>query len=493
MKNKIIIALSLITQFSFAQLQNNTWYFSPTNKGIQFDFNTNVPTVITAHTPLTSLHGCGVAADPASGAIKIYTDGQFVYDAGNFQMPNGGALNGGVSCAEKGMIVQVPNSCDSFYVFSNNADSPNQGSIYYSIVNTSLPGNGSIGQPKGDVEIASLNTLVMDSSTESYAIAPHFGGGNYWLIVPVNNSANINVYSITRTGITFSSTFNTGTVFNSSMSIKYSKLAGKVAYTSVIENDPAIIMDFNSSSGTLSNATIITGTPVGSCLNLYNGWHDLEFSPDGTKLYLSKYRMYSPASAGRIYQYDLNFPSSPLTVVFNNPSTDIYKVVTGMQTGPDGKIYFIYYNTTTNDDRLIGCINSPNLAGILCNVSAAALDLGIAQNGNSRFSKPAFFNRDIFPIITINPCSGEGVNELVNNNNIDIFPNPSAGNININLSKLNKTLSLEVFDEIGKLVYKTELNKMSSVLDFNFLDNGVYIFKFSDKESTEVKRLVVER
>ena len=399
MKNKLLICSVLFSEIVFGQLQNNTWYFSPANVGIQFNFVTNVPSVVTGHASLTSLHGCGIASVPSTGAVMFYTDGVNVFDVNNLQMPNAGSLNGGVSCAEKGNIVQVPGSCNRYYIFSDDANSPTAGSLYYSIVNMSLPGNGTVAAPTGDVEAASLNTVITNNSTESFTIAPNTNGNSFWLIVPMNNSATINVYSITTGGIAFANTFNTGTIYNSSMSIKYSALAGKVAYTSVVELDPALLMDFNATTGVLSNATIIPNTPVGTCTDIYHGWHDLEFSPDGTKLYMSKYRMFTPGSGGRIYQYDLSSPATPITPVFLNSTTNIQMTNTGLQTGPDGKIYFIYTNTTTGDDRIVGAINSPNLAGAACNVNATALNLGVTISGSARFSKPALFNTN--PTITV--------------------------------------------------------------------------------------------
>ncbi len=130
MKNTLLISLSLITQIMFAQLENNTWYFSPANVGIQFNFVTNVPSVVTGHASLTSLHGCGIASNPTTGAVQFYTDAVSVFDSHNLTMPNGTSLNGGTSCASKGDIVQVPGSCNRFYVFSNNANSPTAGSLY---------------------------------------------------------------------------------------------------------------------------------------------------------------------------------------------------------------------------------------------------------------------------------------------------------------------------------------------------------------------------
>lgn len=158
MKIKHVVFFILFSSSVFAQLQNNTWYFSPTTKGIKFDFITNIPSVITGHAPLTSLHGCGIASNPTTGSVMFYSDGVQVFDNSNTQMPNGFGLLGGVSCAEKGEIAQLPGSCSRYYVFSNDANSPTSGSIHYSIVDMSLPGNGTISVPLGDVESATKNT-----------------------------------------------------------------------------------------------------------------------------------------------------------------------------------------------------------------------------------------------------------------------------------------------------------------------------------------------
>ena len=99
-------------------LENNVWYFSPTNSGILFNFGTNIPSVVTGHSPLTSLHGCGIATNPSTGAVMFYTDAVKVFDATNMQMPNGTGLSGGVSCAEKGNIVQIPGSCNRYYLIT---------------------------------------------------------------------------------------------------------------------------------------------------------------------------------------------------------------------------------------------------------------------------------------------------------------------------------------------------------------------------------------
>jgi hypothetical protein len=408
--------------FQFAQLQTNTWYFSPTSKGIQFDFTTNIPSVVNGHTPLSSMHGCGVAANPSTGSVMFYTDGVSVYDSDNFQMPNGAGLFSGTSCAQKGKIVLIPGSCDRYYIFCNTADDPSSGSVYYSIVNMTLTGNGTSAFPKGDVEAANKNTFLANSTTEALTVIPN-PNGNYWLLIPMNASDAIRIYSITSSGISYVSTFNTGTTIAGSFAIKYSKEVGKVAYISVIENQPSLLMDFNAITGIFSGVTSIPGTPAGSNSSHYYGFHDIEFSQDGTKLYLSKYRMSSPAGAGRIYQYDLNFPSAPIIPVYAIPSTDVAKSCTGLQTGPDGKIYFIYLNLTYNDDRLIGTINSPNIAGTACNINPTALDLGVSQANNSRF--PEFIDYSITPVSATNSNATLIVSCQTNNGTINIL-NPST-------------------------------------------------------------------
>jgi hypothetical protein len=77
--------------------------------------------------------------------------------------------------------------------------------------------------------------------------------------------------------------------------------------------------------------------------------------------------------------------------------------------------------------------------------------------------------------VNVSPCTG--INEAVSNS-ISVYPSPTSGIVNINLtSELSKNSSLEVYDALGKLVVKHVLtSELNSINIFN-LDNGIYTFK----------------
>lgn len=85
----------------------------------------------------------------------------------------------------------------------------------------------------------------------------------------------------------------------------------------------------------------------------------------------------------------------------------------------------------------------------------------------------------------------EGIKKYNNSDFINIYPNPSDGEISIlNQNKISNEYQIEIFDIGGKTVLKEESisNKLS--LD---LPNGLYLMKLSDNENTYLKKLIIEK
>ena len=93
-----------------------------------------------------------------------------------------------------------------------------------------------------------------------------------------------------------------------------------------------------------------------------------EFSPDGTKFYVS-----SPGTK-QLYQWDLCAGSNTSIIgslqTFSTGNTSIY----GMQVAPDGKIYCA-------SNPSLSVINSPNLTGASCGFSLQQQSIGTASCG----------------------------------------------------------------------------------------------------------------
>lgn len=407
MRKKIIIfSFILFIYFNplFSQREDHTWYFGTTNKGLFFDFNTNAVNVTSDHQPMNDA-GCGVAADTATGDILFYSDGTKIWDAGHQVMPNGNNLLGHIHTVQQGHPCYYPDHPNQYFVFSNNGESPSSGNIYYSIVDMTLQGNGTISIPKGDVIAGQKNISLISQATESMIIIP--GNGNfYWMIVPQINSTFIRVLKITNNGISLNNTFNIGLNVGVSSQVRYSNIAGKIALCNMIENKPSVIMNFDIVSGAISNAYSIPGV-MGTSPDYWCGIFDAEWSPDGTKLYLSKYRICSTSLPGKLLQYDLNQPSNPPVLIANVASSGYGNIAKGLKLGPDGKIYFLY---SLGGTYYLGVINNPNVLGNACNYNPTQISLGTSLNNTHKF--PEFLPHH-------NSCTGLAIADTVYNTNYD--------------------------------------------------------------------------
>ena len=65
-----------------------------------------------------------------------------------------------------------------------------------------------------------------------------------------------------------------------------------------------------------------------------------------------------------------------------------------------------------------------------------------------------------------------------------LWPNPSAGAFNLELSKTNVSHLIEIFDTKGRLVHKETVSE-SGILSFNLsLNKGVYLVKVKKEISS---------
>jgi hypothetical protein len=85
-------------------------------------------------------------------------------------------------------------------------------------------------------------------------------------------------------------------------------------------------------------------------------------------------------------------------------------------------------------------------------------------------------------MVTVNACTG--INEILANS-ISVYPNPAIGVINVDLtSELSKRSSIEIYDAVGKLVVKQNLNSEINTINITVLNTGVYTFKILNNSET---------
>lgn len=71
-----------------------------------------------------------------------------------------------------------------------------------------------------------------------------------------------------------------------------------------------------------------------------------------------------------------------------------------------------------------------------------------------------------------------------------ISPNPAKNGLNIKLSSSDKDFTLEVFDVLGKRVYKSLITKLDYSVNVTNWKSGVYLVRLSNDEATETKRFI---
>ncbi len=92
------------------------------------------------------------------------------------------------------------------------------------------------------------------------------------------------------------------------------------------------------------------------------------------------------------------------------------------------------------------------------------------------------FEEIIYDIVT--------ATDIDNDNNINVFPNPSNGLITVDSKKI-KLESIEIVDITGKIVYSQNIDSEYTTIDLSNKENGLYIIKFISDNKTYSKRIMI--
>jgi gliding motility-associated-like protein len=379
-----IIAFFILPYLLRCQNALKNWHFG--NNGLAIHFDNGTPNLDFSTIVPFSTAGSAVFNNPTTGELIFYTDGLRVIDKNHALMPNGSGLFGGSSTHGSGKIVPNPNNCNELFVFSISTATENQfsGNLYYSMVDLSLPGNGSLSNPLGDVINSEKNILLAEDVGEALEVIPHENGIDYWLISPLLSSPMFQVFLITNNTITQTGTYNYGTLLSDLQPLRFCPSNNKIAFGSLRENDPVRFANFDPLTGELSNFSNVTGSPFGLSTNPYAGIIDVEWSPDGSKLYISKLRGNNPSTGGALYQYDLNTPLTSASLI-QSVSSSPSNVSKGLRLGPDGIIYWLTYDQGSSGYSHIAGILDPNSPGTSCNLNMQLIDAGIELNATALF------------------------------------------------------------------------------------------------------------
>ncbi|PJB14206.1 MAG: hypothetical protein CO118_09800, partial [Flavobacteriales bacterium CG_4_9_14_3_um_filter_32_8] len=83
--------------------------------------------------------------------------------------------------------------------------------------------------------------------------------------------------------------------------------------------------------------------------------------------------------------------------------------------------------------------------------------------------------------------------QLGEENNFTIFPNPSNGIFSIqNRTDSNNPQTIEIFNVVGEKIYSTTNNKSTNEINISTFSKGVYFVKLTDGEKVRTEKIVVQ-
>ncbi|MBB71468.1 MAG: hypothetical protein CMF50_03620, partial [Legionellales bacterium] len=350
-----------------ASLLEQIWYVGNNGNDIFVDFTSGVPVVSEA------VDTSGQAAqasytDPASGLLRLYSDGLEIYNGQTHnQVAGATGLNGDQHTIEGVLIIAKPGTTDEFYVVTNDIDvSASTGSgIFVTTVDLSMGPDGTV---------TSLNAAIANTGGAGEALdaVPHSNGKDVWLLV-MDTQSNIRSYLITESGISTTpvvSTTNvaggadvgTGVIVHTE---DFDTLGISMAGSSSGNSDNYILTaSIDRSTGAVSSfTTVASGIEVGG---------SIAFSPDGSILYAL---VGSEGLNGDPTQFLLG-PNTSNALTSTNHS--------GIMLASDGKVYL-----SDSGQSEFSIVHNPNVFGAGANFEEYGLDLTTGRGGSNIMNQAA--------------------------------------------------------------------------------------------------------
>ena len=440
------------------------WYFG---YGAGIDFSTG-SAVADTNGQLHTYEGTAAISDTV-GDLLFYTDGDSVWDRNHNIMPNGyglfGCGNFG-STSQATVIIPYPNHNNQYLIITNDcAANSGVSGLCYTVVNMLL------NSGNGDVDTNQKNVLLFAAGTEGLAVTYQCNKNFYWIVAHEYNNNNFRVYSLDSNGINLvPQIISIGSTYTHRFSmLKFSSDGRKLAttYRHFATYDLAMLFDFNTQSGLITNGIQLTGF-------LSGGIYSPEFSIDNTKLY------YNDANTD-ILQYDIQsgvdtiINNSRIIVSHNSNSSYGY-----FQKAPDGKIYIATYNADS-----LSTIEAPNINGIGCNVNPMSFYL--ARNAWS--GVPCFVADYFFQGPMTTSCDTSGISDR-ENVDIKIFPNPATDCIYIEGEDI---YSVSLFNILGNIIYWGNMRSFEGQQKLNIspINPGIYLLKIETKNKIITKKIFI--
>jgi len=401
-----------ICAYPFLAGTYNVWH---TGSGGGLDFNqpqTSGPfsgypsTFVDLGTPsnMPKREGGATFCDPRTGEVIIYSDGERAWNQNGVEYTTSDAMNrfntastNLFSAAGTPLIVPAPGQCNAneeLYIFFTDDHLGATPELYYVIVD--VP-NQSIGNP--------IQLTNYDMSEQINAVQVNCD--STWIVY--RNELDMEAILWTTSGfaapvVTANIHGDTDQRYSAAFSLDGSRFATSLGWNPFDSPTELMVASFNSGTGQFFNALYLNPfnlLPVGETPQ---GNYDVNFSPDGSKLYCTITSR--PSLNDYLIQFDLaagtavDIQNSAVTIAVVSDTNNGFG---GMMSGPDGRLYLSSGDGANDGENFIHVIDFPNLSGALCGFHEAFLVPGgdvTAGLNNMVYGKGPI---SCIPLITVSP------------------------------------------------------------------------------------------
>ena len=222
-------------------------------------------------------------------------------------------------------------------------------------------------------------------------------------------------------------------------------------------------------NGKLLRITNANGTPTWADITgpaFVGSISDVEYGLSENEIFVTFHNynvvsIYYSADAGVTWQNkEGNFPDIPVKSILRNP-LNANEVIIGTELG-------VWYTNTFNTASPVWNQSYNGMS----NVKITDMDL---RNDNAIYVST--YGRGIFSgAFTSTSLTTD---DIVTQNGIKVYPNPSNGEFNISIGQFVGNINLQVFDINGKVVYdvKNESFSLERTINLSHLQSGMYILK----------------
>jgi hypothetical protein len=239
------------------------------------------------------------------------------------------------------------------------------------------------------------------------------------------------------------------------------------------------------------HTTYITGPPVcpPGCYSSSTSFVNLGLMGFITQDTLNKkvfFRYYSSQNDQLLYDFDLQMGDTLPASIVNQALTNVVTKIDSIQiNGSYRKKYWISCDLDTTN---FTCYNFTSL------VEGFGSDLGLfaSLTPNFEFSSYGSYTESNSQVLYL--CNTLHNTELLKDDEISIYPNPSSEFITINLNQINRqNVSVELYDMLGKQIQSAIIYQGSTIayFDTRTLYNGQYLIKLVAQENVITKTVSI--